>query len=71
MTLHATRNTAGCCDGSGQVHHVAHDDPHYVGPLAFVTLCRDPACMARREEAWARECGELPATSLDSNPRNP
>lgn len=45
------RNTAGCCDGHGQVHHGR-------GALSYVTLCRDPACMARREAEWARLCGE-------------
>jgi hypothetical protein len=49
------RNTAGCCDGDGQVHHGE-------GALSWVTLCHDPACVARREAAWAAECGETPAS---------
>lgn len=53
---HATKNTHGCCDGTGQVHHVAGDNPHYVGPLSYIALCHDKACMARRAAAWDREC---------------
>jgi hypothetical protein len=49
------RNTAGCCDGSGQVHHGS-------GALSWVTPCRDADCVARREAAWAAECGETPAS---------
>jgi hypothetical protein len=60
---HATKNTAGCCDGHGQVHHVATDDPSYEGALSFVLPCRDPECLARRRAAWARECGERPDLS--------
>lgn len=44
-------NTAGCCDGRGQVHHGS-------GALHYVTLCRDADCLERREREWARECGE-------------
>lgn len=44
-------NTAGCCDGRGQVHHG-------FGALSYVTLCRDAECVAERERAWAKECGE-------------
>lgn len=57
---HPTKNTHGCCDGSGQEHHVAGNDPN-VGALSYVSLCLDPECVARREAAWARECGEEPA----------
>jgi hypothetical protein len=39
------RNTAGCCDGRGQVHHGE-------GALAFVTLCPN-GCGAK---AWDEEC---------------
>jgi hypothetical protein len=39
------RNTAGCCDGRGQVHHGE-------GALSFVTLCPN-GCAAR---AWDEEC---------------
>lgn len=60
----ATKNTQGCCDGRGQVHEVAGDDPHYVGPLSFVVLCRDPECIARRDAAWALECGEVPSLAI-------
>jgi hypothetical protein len=45
----ADRNTAGCCDGMGQVHF--RD-----GSLAFITLCQDRECCERRERDWAREC---------------
>ena len=45
------RETA-CCDGMGQVHHGE-------GALGYVTLCRNPGCVARRERAWAIECGEI------------
>lgn len=38
---------------------VASDNPHYEGPLSYVLPCRDPACVARRERAWAVECGEV------------
>jgi hypothetical protein len=48
-------NTAGCCDGDGQVHHGE-------GALSWVTLCRNADCVARREAAWAKECGETPAS---------
>jgi hypothetical protein len=41
------RNTAGCCDGRGQVHW-------YGGALAFVSPCREPVCVARREAAMLR-----------------
>ena len=46
------RNVAGCCDGHGQVHHG-------FGALGYVTLCTDAECVARRERAWAIECGEI------------
>jgi hypothetical protein len=46
---------AGCCDGDGQVHHGS-------GALSYVTLCRNAECVARREAAWAAECGETPAS---------
>jgi hypothetical protein len=46
---------ASCCDGYGQVHHGE-------GALSWVTLCRDAECVARREAAWAAECGETPAS---------
>jgi hypothetical protein len=62
---HATKNTAGCCDGHGQVHHVASDDPHYEGALSFIRPCEDPECIARREAEWAREC-EPVASSVDT-----
>lgn len=39
-------NTAGCCDGTGQVHMSATDDPEYVGPLSYVAQCTDPGCPA-------------------------
>jgi hypothetical protein len=58
---HATKNTHGCCDGNGQVHVVACDDPYYEGPLSSVRLCLDPACMARREAEWAQMCREDPS----------
>lgn len=57
---HATKNTAGCCDGYGQVHVVATDDPYYEGPLSSVLLCHDPECMARRRARWAAECAPKP-----------
>jgi hypothetical protein len=55
MSRANVRNTAGCCDGYGQVHHGE-------GALSWVTLCRDADCVARREAAWAAECGETPAS---------
>jgi hypothetical protein len=41
------RNTAGCCDGRGQVHHGE-------GALSFVTLCPN-GCGSK---AWDAECEE-------------
>jgi hypothetical protein len=52
---HSPAAPASCCDGSGQVHHGE-------GPLRYVTLCRDADCVARREAAWAAECGEASAS---------
>jgi hypothetical protein len=39
------RNTAGCCDGYGQVHHGS-------GALSYVTLCRNPKCLEKGVAAW-------------------
>ena len=50
-----------CCDGRGQVKHGE-------GALSFVTLCRDPECVARRERAWAIECGEIEPDAAGDRP---
>jgi hypothetical protein len=39
------RNTAGCCDGDGQVHHGE-------GALSYVTPCRNRECLERGVAAW-------------------
>lgn len=33
-----SRNTHGCCDGTGQVHHGE-------GALSYVTQCQNPSCV--------------------------
>lgn len=55
------RAVTACCDGRGQVKHGE-------GALSFVTLCRDPECVARRERAWAIECGEIEPDAAGDRP---
>jgi hypothetical protein len=49
------RNTAGCCDGDGQVHHGE-------GALSYVTLCRNRECLERGVAAWTDPQHETPAS---------
>jgi hypothetical protein len=48
------RNTAGCCDGYGQVYHGE-------GALSYVTLCRNRECLERGVAAWTDPQHETPA----------